>query len=72
MLRQNPVPSLTSTQLVFFKEVHIKQVRIPPTTSQKNEYNVFFPRYEEGKLDVERVVYDTNNKPKRETFKYEK
>ena len=30
-----------------------------------------FPRYEEGKVDVERCVYDTNNQPKRETFKYE-
>ena len=29
------------------------------------------PRYEEGKVDVERGVYDTNNQPKRATFKYE-
>ena len=30
-----------------------------------------FPRDEEGKVDVERGVYDTDNKPKRATFKYE-
>ena len=30
-----------------------------------------FPRGEEGKVDVERGVYDTNNQPKRATFKYE-
>ena len=29
-----------------------------------------FPRYEEGKVDVERDVYDTNNQPNRATFKY--
>ena len=27
--------------------------------------------YEEGKVDVERGVYDTNNQLKRETFKYD-
>ena len=37
-------PSLTSTQLVFFDEDHIKQVSGPPTTSQKNVYNVFSNR----------------------------
>ena len=31
-----------------------------------------FPRNEEYKVDVERGVYDMNNQPKRETFKYEK
>ena len=29
------------------------------------------PIDEEGKLDVERGVYDTKNQPKRATFKYE-
>ena len=65
------ITSLIPTQLVFFGEVHIKQVSGPPTTSQKNDYKVLFPRYEEGKVDFERSVYDTNNQPKRGTFKYE-
>ena len=30
-----------------------------------------FPRNEEGEVDVERGVYNTNNQPKRATFKYE-
>ena len=29
------------------------------------------PRNEDGEVDVERGVYDTNNQPKRATFKYE-
>ena len=36
-----------------------------------NDYNVLFPRNEEGKVDVGRVVYETNNQPKKSTFKYE-
>ena len=61
---------MTSTQLVFFDKVHIKQVSGPPTTSQKNEYKVYFSRIEEGKVDVERVFYETNIQPNREAFKY--
>ena len=30
-----------------------------------------FPRHEEGEVDVERGIYNTNNQPKRATFKYE-
>ena len=30
-----------------------------------------FPRNEDGEVDVERGVYDTNNQPKRASFKYE-
>ena len=63
--------SLISTQLLFFEDVHIKQVSGLPTTSQKNEYNILFPRNEEGKVDVERGVYDTNNQLRRATFKYD-
>ena len=63
-------PSLTSTQLVFFDEVHVKQVCGPPATSHSNECNIFFPRNEEGEVGVERDVYNTNNQPKRATFKY--
>ena len=65
------LPSLTSTQLVFLDEVHIKQVCGPPSTSHSNECNIVFPRIEEGEVDVERGVYNTNNQPKRATFKYE-
>ena len=32
---------------------------------------IFFPRNEEGKLDVKIGVYETNNQPKKATFKYE-
>ena len=65
------IPSLTSTQLVFFDEVHVKQVCGPPTTSRVNEHNIVFPINKEGDVDVERGIYDTNNQPKRATFKYE-
>ena len=36
-----------------------------------NECNIVFPRNEDGEVDVERGVYNTNNKPKRATSKYE-
>ena len=65
------LPSLTSTQLVFFDEVHVKQVCGPPSKSRLNECNIVLPRNEEGELDVEKGVYDTNNQPKRASFKYE-
>ena len=65
------LPSLTSTQIVFFDEVHVKQFCGPPSTSHSNECNIEFPRNEEGEVDVERGVYNTNNQPKRATFKYE-
>ena len=68
---KNQFPSLTSTQLVFFDEVNVKQVCGPPATSRGNECNVLFPRNEEGKVDVKRGVYETNNQPKKSTFKYE-
>ena len=68
---KNQLPSWTSTQLVLFYKVHVKQVSGPPTTSQVNDYNFLFPRNEEGKVDVKRGVYDTNNQSKKETFKYE-
>ena len=62
---------MTSTQLVLFDEVHVKQVCGPPSTSRVNECNVLFPRNAEGKVYVKRGVYETNNKPNRATFKYE-
>ena len=68
---KNKLPSLISTQLVFLDKFHIKHVRRSPTTSQLNEYKFLFPSDEEGKVDVERGVNDTNNQLKRETIKYE-
>ena len=62
---------MTSTQLVLFDEVHVKQVCGPSSTIRVNECNVFFPRNEEDKVDVKRGVYETNNQPKKATFKYE-
>ena len=56
-------------EAVLFDKVHVKQVYGPPTTSRWNECNVLFPRNEEGKVDVKRGVYETNNQPKIETFK---
>ena len=63
--------SLTSTQLLFFEDVHSKQVSGPPTTSRGNECNVLLPINEEGKVYVKIGVYETNNQPKKATFKYE-
>ena len=68
---KNQLPSLTSTQLVFFDDVNVKKFSGPPTTSRLNDYNVMFPRNEEGEVDLVRGVYNTNNQPKRATFKYE-
>ena len=68
---KNQLPSLTSTQLILFDEVCVKKVSGPPTTSRVNDYNVLFPRNEEGKVDVKIGVYETNNQPNKETFKYE-
>ena len=64
-------PSLTSTQLVFFNEVHVQQVSGPPVTSKVNEHNIWFPRNEEGNIDVKNGEYETENKPKKATFEYE-
>ena len=58
---KNQLPSLTSTQIVFFDGVHVKQVCVPPATSHSNECNILFPINEEGEVDVERGVYNTNN-----------
>ena len=63
---------MTPTQLVLSDEVHVKQVYGPPTTSRVKECNVLFPRNEEWEVDVKRGVYETNNQPKRATFKYNK
>ena len=36
-----------------------------------NEHNIWFPRYEEGNIDVKYGKYDTNNQPKKSKIKYE-
>ena len=63
--------SMTSTQLVFFDEVHIQQVSGPPVANKLNEHNIRFPRDEEGNIDIKTGKYDMNNQPKKATFKYE-
>ena len=40
-------------------------------TIKVNEHNIWFPRYEEGNIDVKTGKYDTNHQPKKATFKYE-
>ena len=65
------LPSLTSTQIVFFDEIHVQQVCGPPVTIKVNKHNILFPRDEEGNIDVKNSKYDTNNQQKKATFKYE-
>ena len=65
------LPSMTSTQLVFLYEAHIQQVNGPPVTSEVNEHNIRIPRDKEGNIDVKNGKYETNNQPKKTTFKYE-
>ena len=40
-------------------------------TSKLNEQNIWFIRDKEGNIDVKNGEYDTNNQPKKATFKYE-
>ena len=40
-------------------------------TRKVNEHNIRFPIDEEGNIDVKNGEYDTNNQPKKATFKYE-
>ena len=65
------LPSMKSTQLVLFNEVHVQQVSRPPVTSKVKEHKIRFPRDEEGNIGVKNGEYDTNNQPKKATFKYE-
>ena len=62
---------MTSNQIVLFNKVHIQQVSGPPVPSKVNEHNIRFQRDKEGKIDVKTGKYDTNNQPKKSTFKYE-
>ena len=68
---KSQLPSLTSTQLVLFDEVHVKQVCGSPSTSLPNQCNIVFPRNKEGEVDMERVVYNTKNQHKKANFKYD-
>ena len=63
------IPYLTSTQLVFFDDVHTQQVSVPPVTSKVNKHKIHFPRDEEGNIYVKNVEYDTKNQPEKATFK---
>ena len=40
-------------------------------TRKVNKHNIRSPRDEEGNIDVKNGKYDTNNQPKKATFKYE-
>ena len=60
-----------STRLVLFDKVHVKQVSGPPPKSRVNDYDVLFPRNEEGKVNLGIGVYETNNQRKKATFKCE-
>ena len=55
------LPSMTSTQLVFFNEVHVQQVSGPHVTRKVKEHKIRFPKDEEGNIDVKNGEYDTNN-----------
>ena len=68
---KSQLPSLTYTHLVLFYKVHVKQVCGPPSTSRSNECNILFSINEEGEVYLEGGDYDTNNQPKRASFKYE-
>ena len=46
------LPSMASTQLAFFNEVHVQQVSGPPVTRNVKEQKIRFPRDEEGNIDV--------------------
>ena len=62
---------MTSTQLVFFDEAHIQKFSGTPMTSTCNKHNIRFPRDEDRNIGVKSGKYDTNNQPKKATFKYE-
>ena len=47
--KKDQIPSLKTTQLVFFDDFHIKQLIRLSTTSHKNEYKFFFQDMNKGK-----------------------
>ena len=49
----------------------MKQVSRPSTTSRMNDYNVLSPKYEKGKVDLERGVYEMSNQQNKATFEYD-
>ena len=52
------ISSLESTQLVLFDNVCVNKVFGPHSTSRSNECIIFIPRNKEGKMDVEKGVYE--------------
>ena len=69
---KHKIPSLASTQLVFFDDIHIKKISGPLTTSRLNEYNFLFPIDKYGKVDVENDIYDMRIQQKKRNFNYKK
>ena len=59
------LPSLTSTQVFFFDEIHVQQVCGPPVKILVNEHNIWFPRDEEGNFDVKNGQYGTKKSTKK-------
>ena len=52
------LPSMTSTHIFSFNEVHFQQVSGPHVTSKVNKHNIRFPRDEGGNIDVKTGKYD--------------
>ena len=69
--KKEQLPYLTSTQVVFFDEIHVQQVCGPPVTSLVNKHNIRFPIDEEGNVDVKNGQYGTNNQRKKASLEYE-
>ena len=65
------IPYLKYTQLLFSDDFHIQQVSGSPVTRNENKQITWFPIDEEGEIDFKIGKYDTNNQPKKFTFKYE-
>ena len=61
----------TSISDIHPDEVHIQTVSGPSVTSKLNKHNIQFTRDEEGNIYVKTSKYDTDNQPKKATFKYE-
>ena len=66
---KSQLPSLTSTQLLFLDEVHVKKVCGPPSTSRVNECKCFVSKKCRRESGCKNRFYETNNQPKKATFK---
>ena len=56
----------------IFYEIHIQNISGLPKTSRLDEYNIFFPRDKDEKVDVENGIYNMKNQQKKAMFKCEK